>query len=81
MDDIYCFSGPSSEFTHQPMESYVTTDSHKCYALQSGSHQLYTDTIPTYAVRLVVYSVYRQYFYVCCEVSCIPYNFRGLIRC
>ena len=68
MNDICCFSGPS-EFTHQPMESYVTTDSHKCYALQSGSHQLYivyTDSIPTYAMRLVVYiySVYRQYSYV-----------------
>jgi hypothetical protein len=63
MNDICCFSGPS-EFTHQPMESYVTTDSHKCYALQSGSHQLYivyTDSIPTYAMRLVVYySVYSQ---------------------
>jgi hypothetical protein len=63
MDAIYCFSGPS-EFTHQPMESYVTTDSHKCYALQSGSHQLYivyTDSIPTYAMRLVVFHTILEF--------------------
>lgn len=47
--------GPS-EFTHQPMESYITTDSHKCYVIQSGPYQLYivyTDSIPTYAMRSV----------------------------
>ncbi|XP_052064153.1 protein fuzzy homolog [Mytilus californianus] len=44
------------EFTHQPMETYITTDSHKCYALQSGPYQIYvvyTDSIPTYAMRSV----------------------------
>ena len=47
------FLGPS-EFSHQAMESYITTETHKCYALMSGSHQLfvvYGEGIPTYAMR------------------------------
>ncbi|KAK3102683.1 hypothetical protein FSP39_013121 [Pinctada imbricata] len=47
--------GPA-EFSHQPMESYITTETHKCYTLQSGPYQiftLYTDSIPTYAMRSV----------------------------
>ncbi|XP_078332818.1 protein fuzzy homolog isoform X1 [Crassostrea virginica] len=48
-------SGPS-EFSHQAMESYITTETHKCYALMSGSHQLfvvYGEGIPTYAMRSI----------------------------
>lgn len=48
-------SGPS-EFSHQAMESYITTETHKCYAMMSGPHQLfmvYGEGIPTYAMRSI----------------------------
>ncbi|XP_069131818.1 protein fuzzy homolog [Argopecten irradians] len=49
--------GPE-EYSHSPQETYITTDIHKCYAAQSGSHQifiLYADTIPTYAMRSITH--------------------------
>ena len=45
-----------SEFTHVAMETYITTDTHKCYAMLSPPYQLYTlynATIPTFAMRFV----------------------------
>ena len=47
------FSG-KSEFTHVAMETYITTDTHKCYAMLSPPHQmyaLYNTTVPTFAMR------------------------------
>lgn len=51
----FCYKGPS-EFSHQAMESYITTETHKCYAMMSGPHQLfmvYGEGIPTYAMRSI----------------------------
>ncbi|XP_041367244.1 protein fuzzy homolog isoform X2 [Gigantopelta aegis] len=48
-------TGPA-EFCHTPLETYVVTDTHKCYALESGQHQifvLYHISIPTFAMRSV----------------------------
>lgn len=45
-----------SEFTHVAMETYITTDTHKCYAMLSPPHQmyaLYNTTVPTFAMRSV----------------------------
>ncbi|XP_046367987.2 protein fuzzy homolog [Haliotis rufescens] len=47
--------GPS-EFPHQATETYVVCESHKCYALQEGQHQIfviYDVSIPTFAMRSV----------------------------
>ncbi|GAB1598556.1 protein fuzzy homolog, partial [Argonauta hians] len=45
-----------SKFSHCASETYITTDSHKCYAIQSQPYQffvLYNNDIPTYAMRNV----------------------------
>ncbi|XP_052798881.1 protein fuzzy homolog [Mya arenaria] len=47
--------GPS-EFTHVAMDTYLTTDTHKCYAMLSPPHQiyaLYRPNIPTFAMRSI----------------------------
>ncbi|XP_052269718.1 protein fuzzy homolog isoform X2 [Dreissena polymorpha] len=47
--------GPS-EFTHVAMDTYLTTDTHKCYAMLSPPHQiyaLYKPSIPTFAMRSI----------------------------
>ncbi|KAJ8298686.1 hypothetical protein KUTeg_022755 [Tegillarca granosa] len=44
------------EFSHQPQETYIVGEAHKCYAMQSGPYQLFvlfTDSIPTFAMRSV----------------------------
>ncbi|KAK3581473.1 hypothetical protein CHS0354_031799 [Potamilus streckersoni] len=44
------------EICHQAQESYISTDSHKCYTILSEPHQifvLYTANIPTFAMRSV----------------------------
>ncbi|XP_060604076.1 protein fuzzy homolog isoform X1 [Ruditapes philippinarum] len=45
--------GPS-DFTHSAMDTYMTTDTHKCYAMLSPPYQiyaLYNTNIPTFAMR------------------------------
>lgn len=41
---------------HKMTDTYIVTDTHKCYALQEGARQmfvLYSNDIPTYAMRFV----------------------------
>ncbi|XP_036359044.1 protein fuzzy homolog [Octopus sinensis] len=45
-----------SKLSHSATETYITTDTHKCYAIQSLPYQffvLYNNDIPTYAMRNV----------------------------
>eukprot|EP00106_Octopus_bimaculoides_P007754 XP_014775196.1 PREDICTED: protein fuzzy homolog [Octopus bimaculoides] len=45
-----------SKLSHSATETYITTDTHKCYAVQSLPYQffvLYNNDIPTYAMRNV----------------------------
>ncbi|KAL5006266.1 hypothetical protein ScPMuIL_015072 [Solemya velum] len=53
--------GPS-EFSHKPMDTYITTDTYKCYAMQSESHQIYilfSVNIPTFAMRSVTNKTFK----------------------
>ncbi|KAH9500535.1 hypothetical protein Btru_072212 [Bulinus truncatus] len=46
--------GPS-EFSHQVTDTYIVCSGHKCYALMSGSYQIFvmfTTRIPTFAMRI-----------------------------
>lgn len=49
-----------SKLSHTPVETYITSDTHKCYALQSGPNHffvLYNANIPTFAMRNVTHKM------------------------
>ena len=51
---MFSFLVGPADFTHSAMDTYITTDTHKCYAMLSPPHQiyvLYNTDIPTFAMR------------------------------